>query len=87
MDYTEALLVEFDPSRVKYVDILKHWRSMGSPYPAYKAQYRFAIFTLSDEQERVARAFCQGMQFVDIEPVTKFYRAEEYHQDFLKKQR
>lgn len=62
---------------------------MGEPYPS-KRQYRSAIFYLNDEQRKIAEEFCSAMKygkFVDVEPVTRFYMAEEYHQNFLAKQR
>ena len=85
MDYTESVLVEYDPTYLSYEDILKKWRTLGEPYPN-KRQYRSAIFTLKEEQDKIAKEFVAGMKhgkYVDVEPVTKFYRAEEYHQHFL----
>jgi len=82
MDYTEALFVEYDPKVVSYRDILEKWKQQGQPYPT-KTQYRWAVFYLNEEQEQVAKEFCQKMDHVDVEPVTKFYMAEERHQNFL----
>ena len=84
-DYTEALLIEFDPAVVSYESILKLWRAQHTPYPN-KRQYRSAILYLNDEQKQIAEEFCRNEKYVDLEPVTKFYRAEEYHQNFLQKQ-
>jgi peptide-methionine (S)-S-oxide reductase len=84
MDYTEALLVEYDPSIITFEGILKKWRSFGQPYPA-KTQYKWAVFAMNNEQARVANEFCAGEKYIAIEPVTTFYMAEEYHQDFMKK--
>ena len=77
-------MIEFDPNVVSYATILRHWRDMHTPYPN-KRQYRSAILFLSEEQEMSARAFCKDEKYVDIEPVTKFYLAEEYHQNYIKK--
>lgn len=85
-DYTEAVLVEFNPSIISYSEVLKKWKTMSAPYPT-KRQYRHAILCTSDEQLRLAQEFCLNMEHVDVEPVTKFYRAEEWHQHFLTKQR
>jgi len=87
MDYTESVLVEYDPTYLSYEDILRKWRTLGEPYPN-KRQYRSAIFTLNAEQDKVAKEFVAGMKhgkYVDVESVTKFYRAEAYHQHFLKR--
>uniref|UniRef100_A0A7S2YJ16 peptide-methionine (S)-S-oxide reductase n=1 Tax=Entomoneis paludosa TaxID=265537 RepID=A0A7S2YJ16_9STRA len=89
MDHTEALLIEYDPTIISYGEILKEWKhQMGEPYPS-KRQYRSAIFCLNDEQSALAQEFCQQNvkqpKFVDIEPTTRFYMAEEYHQDYVEK--
>ena len=81
-DYTESVFVEFDPRQVSYEMILRKWRSISEPYPS-KRQYRSAVFYANKEQERIARDFCKNMDYVDVEPVTKFYMAEERHQNFL----
>lgn len=81
-DYTEAVFVEFNPSIVSYEQILLKWRRLAEPYPT-KRQYRSAVWYMSSAQEAVARQFCQGTEFVDVEPVTKFFMAEDRHQNFL----
>lgn len=81
-DYTESLLVEFDPSVVSYQQILAKWKSLSSPYPS-KKQYRTAVFFLGAKQEETAKELCAGMKDVDVEPATQFYMAEERHQHFL----
>jgi len=89
-DYTEALLVEFDPTVISYEDVLEHWKGMASPYPASKRQYRTAVWYLNDDQRQVAEEFVAKMpggKYVDVEPATQFFLAEEYHQNFLEKQK
>ena len=83
-DYTEALFIEYDPSVTSYEAILTLWRSQHTPYPN-KRQYRSAIFTLNEQQEKLANEFCKEEKYVAIEPATSFYLAEEYHQNYLKK--
>mmetsp|Transcript_14501 Transcript_14501/g.24017 ORF Transcript_14501/g.24017 Transcript_14501/m.24017 type:complete len:110 (+) Transcript_14501:277-606(+) len=82
MDYTEAVLVEFNPSIVSLEQILNKWKRLADPYPS-KRQYRSAVWFLNAKQEEVAKEFCHGMEYVDVEPATKFYMAEERHQNFL----
>jgi peptide-methionine (S)-S-oxide reductase len=92
-DYTEALLVEFDPLVVSYEDLLITWSRMHSPTSKGKCQYRSAVWYLNEDQQEIAEGVLEGMQATtrgkvtsSVEPVTAFYRAEEYHQDFLMKQ-
>ncbi len=115
-DFTESVLVEFDPDVVSYEQILQEvrswvrfqvfknllwhyfnpwlqWSRMDYPYTMDKRQYRSALFYLDDEQHDKAHMAVQRIEekasgrqvFIDVERVTKFYRAEEYHQDFLAK--
>jgi peptide-methionine (S)-S-oxide reductase len=85
MDHTEAVLVEYDPEQISYREILQEWKRLGgTPYPS-KAQYRSALFVLNDEQRDIAQDYTANIEHVDVEKVTKFYRAEERHQDFLRR--
>jgi peptide-methionine (S)-S-oxide reductase len=93
MDSTEAFLVEFDPSVISYEAILDEWALQHAPFYPSKCQYRSAIFYTNEEQRDAANKKIQELGkngsrkvYVDLEPVSSFYRAEEYHQDFLDKQ-
>ncbi|KAL7490265.1 hypothetical protein ACHAW6_016027 [Cyclotella cf. meneghiniana] len=93
MDATEAFLVEFDPTVISYKIILDAWADIHAPYYPSKTQYRSAIFYCSEEQrvkanEKIQELGRNGSRkvYVDLEPVSLFYKAEEYHQDFLDKQ-
>lgn len=66
---------------------------MHAPYYPSKGQYRSAIFYTSEQQREAAVQKVQELSnggtrkvCVDVEPVSAFYRGEEYHQDFLDKQ-
>lgn len=84
MDYTESVLVEYDPSLVRYQGILTKWKSLiRDPVPSLDRQYRVAVFYCNQQQKENAHDFCNGMSDVDVAPVTKFYKAEERHQHFL----
>jgi peptide methionine sulfoxide reductase MsrA len=83
LDHTEAVLVEFDPTATDFCQILQEWkRLVGTPYPAMKRQYRNALFYLSEQQKEVCTEVGSAMDNVDVEPATKFYMAEDYHQNF-----
>lgn len=93
MDATEAFLVEFDPTVISYQDILDAWGDMHAPYYPSKTQYRSAIFYSSEQQrydayEKILELGRNGSRtvYVNLEPTSRFYKAEEYHQDFLDKQ-
>jgi peptide-methionine (S)-S-oxide reductase len=92
-DHTEALLIEFDPKIVGYDDLLIVWSRMHRPTRETKCQYRSAIWYLNEDQKEAAAEVLAGMQagsrerlVSSVEKATRFYRAEEYHQDFVLKQ-
>jgi peptide-methionine (S)-S-oxide reductase len=92
-DHTEALLIEFDPDVVSYEHLLISWSRMHSPTNTHsKCQYRAAVWYLNSDQKAEAEGFLQGMRALStakvtskVEPVTRFYKAEEYHQNYLSK--
>lgn len=96
--HAESVRVTFDPARVSYRELLEVFFRIHDPTqlnrqgPDVGSQYRSAIFTVDDEQARIAREFVQEAQKSDrfksrmivtqIEPAPEFYEAEEYHQDY-----
>ena len=94
LDHTEALLIEFDPKIVSYEEMLIEWSRMHSPIGKKKCQYRSAVWYLNEQQKEEAEEVLAGVKAVSrdevvssVEKATRFYRAEEYHQDFIMKQR
>ena len=96
--HVEVVEVEFDPKQVSYSDLLKVFFSSHDPTtlnrqgPDFGYQYRSVIFYSSPEQEKEAAAAKQRFQtesgrvvVTAIEPAKPFYRAEEYHQQYLEK--
>ncbi|MFY9608938.1 MAG: peptide-methionine (S)-S-oxide reductase MsrA [Blastocatellia bacterium] len=98
--HAEAVEVEFDSSRVSYGDLLNlFWENhdpttLNRQGPDVGAQYRSAIFFHSPEQSAAARASKAALQqsgkykrpiVTEITPAPEFYRAEEYHQQYLEK--
>lgn len=96
--HTEAVQVVYDPSKVTYETLLTaFWRNVdavdgGGQFCDRGTQYRPAIFYNSDEQKRQADASKQRIATqlgkavaVQIVPGGAFYKAEEYHQDYYKK--
>jgi len=89
-DHTESVLIEFDPNVLSFEDVLIEWSRMHSPTRKTSTQYRSAVFYLDEDQKESAEEIVAGMRAAaggniqcDVEKATRFYRAEEYHQDFL----
>jgi peptide-methionine (S)-S-oxide reductase len=98
--HAEVVEVEFDPSVISYDDLLNVFWQAHDPTqvnrqgPDYGTQYRSAIFFLTPQQETAARASKEKLQksgqfkkpiATEITPASDFYRAEEYHQQYLEK--
>lgn len=98
--HMESVEVTYDPSKISYSQILYvFWRNIDPTDPDGQffdrgAQYRTAIFYHDDEQKRLAEKSKEelgksgrfGKPIVtQVIPASEFYRAEEYHQDFYKK--
>jgi methionine-S-sulfoxide reductase len=96
----ESLELKFDPKKVSYTDLLNLFFKMHDPTTLDRqgndegTQYRSAIFTHSDEQQKEAMAFKAKVDKSGAwkEPVTteikkagEFYPAEDYHQHYLVK--
>lgn len=98
--HVEAVQVLFDPVKVIYADLLKvFWEQIdptdaGGQFVDRGKQYRSAIFYHTEEQKRLAEESRNTLQrlgkftkpiVTEILPASEFYRAEEYHQDYYKK--
>ena len=98
--HAEAVEVEYDPSKVTYAQLLDvFWRNIdptqkNGQFCDHGSQYRTAIFYHGPEQQKLAEASkaaliknkpFKGEIVTEIVPAGEFYRAEEYHQDFYKK--
>jgi peptide-methionine (S)-S-oxide reductase len=96
--HAEVLEVTFDPEVISYHDILEVFWDNHNPTtlnrqgPDVGTQYRSAIFFHSPEQEAEAKASRDAAQkrfprpiVTEITPASDFWRAEEYHQQYLEK--
>jgi peptide-methionine (S)-S-oxide reductase len=96
--HAEAVEVEFDPEVVSYDDLVERFWHLHDPTQVNRQgwdvgdQYRTAIFTVDQDQETAATASRERAQqrfrkpiATRIEPAAPFYRAEEYHQQYLEK--
>ncbi|NLY53892.1 MAG: peptide-methionine (S)-S-oxide reductase MsrA [Firmicutes bacterium] len=96
----EAVRITYDPNMVSYEKLLQaYWMQIdptdpGGQFHDRGPSYRTAIFYTTEEQKRLAEASRQALAasgrfdapiVTEIIPATTFYLAEEYHQDFYKK--
>jgi peptide-methionine (S)-S-oxide reductase len=96
--HTEAVRVVYDPGKVTYAKLLDvYWRNVD-PFDARGqfcdkgSQYRPEIFVYDAEQRKLAEASKAEAEqklkrpvVVKITPAAPFYVAEDYHQDYYKK--
>ena len=98
--HAEVVQVEFDPTVVSYNQLLQtFWKNHNPTTPNQQGpdvgtQYRSVIFFHSPEQEKAARASKEKLEqdkvftrpiVTEIVPAQEFWRAEEYHQQYLEK--
>jgi len=98
--HAEVVQIVYDPDKVSYEKLLDvFWHNIDPTTPNRQFcdggnQYRSAIFYLDDEQKRLAEASLTELQknkpfkqpvVTEIIAATKFYPAEEYHQDYYHK--
>ena len=96
--HAEVVQITFDPSQLSYRDLLDVFFTIHDPTTQDRQggdvgpQYRSVILTHSDEQARTARetiaeVTAEGIWddpiVTRIEPLTTFYPAEAYHQDYF----
>ncbi len=99
--HAEAVEVRFDPEVVSYEQLLDIFfkvihdpTELNRQGPDVGAHYRSAIFYVDDEQRAAAAAYIEKLAaervykkpiVTQLVPLEAFYPAEEYHQDFLRK--
>jgi peptide-methionine (S)-S-oxide reductase len=98
--HAEAIQVVYDPEKITYAQLLEvFWRNIDPTTPDrqfcdYGKQYRTAIFYHDAEQKRLAEKTKAELReskrlgqpiVTEIVPLEEFYVAEDYHQDFYKK--
>lgn len=97
--HAEAIRITYDPSKISYGALLKVFFSvahdptqLNRQGPDWGKQYRSAIFYANPEEKKVAQAYIVQLTeakvfdkkiVTTLEPLEKFYPAEEYHQDYV----
>lgn len=95
--HAEVTRIYYDPEKISFETLLDWlWRShdpttLNRQGADVGTQYRSAIFYHSEEQKKAAEASKVEVQSMfdspivtEISPATKFYLAEDYHQDYYK---
>lgn len=96
--HAESVEVTYDPSKITYGQLLQIYFSVAhNPTqlnyqgPDHGPQYRSAIWTTSDSQAKVAKAYIAQLDtakafdapiVTEVNPLKAFYAAEDYHQDY-----
>jgi peptide-methionine (S)-S-oxide reductase len=98
--HAEAVEVDYDPTQISYDALLNAFWAMHDPTtmnrqgPDVGSQYRSAIFFQTPEQEAAAKASRDKLAasgkfkrpiVTEIVPAGQFWRAEDYHQQYLEK--
>ncbi len=98
--HAEAVRIEFDPAKTSFEALLRFFFRMHDPTTLNRqgndmgSSYRSAIFYHDDEQKRIAQKVkaevdasgkWQRPVVTEITPAGPWWRAEDYHQDYLEK--
>jgi peptide-methionine (S)-S-oxide reductase len=97
--HAEAVKITYDPQQISLGKLLKVYfliahdpTQVNRQEPDTGTQYRSAIFFNNPAQQKVARAYIDRLNqarvfaapiATQVVPLTKFYAAEEYHQNFI----
>jgi peptide-methionine (S)-S-oxide reductase len=99
-NHAEVVQVQFDPALVTYQKLLEIFFENHDPTtfnrqgPDVGSQYRSVVFTHAPEQVEAAQAKIAELNtakrfprpiVTKVEPATEFYKAEDYHQQYLRK--
>ncbi len=99
-NHAEVVQIQFDPDIISYKELLEVFFSIHDPTTLNRqgadvgTQYRSVIFYHSPEQKNVARQIIYELSeeniwsdpiVTEVMPLSVFYPAEDYHQDYLQK--
>jgi peptide-methionine (S)-S-oxide reductase len=97
--HAEAVKIVYDPNQISYGQLLKIYfliahdpTQVNRQEPDIGTQYRSAIFFTNTNQQKIAKAYIDRLNkarvfsnsiATQLVPLTKFYAAEDYHQNFI----
>jgi peptide-methionine (S)-S-oxide reductase len=97
--HAEVIQIIYDPAKVSYKDLLEVFWQVHDPTTKDRqgndagTQYRSVIFYHTEEQKALAEKYKKELDasgawnkpvVTEISPATKFYKAEDYHQNYYK---
>jgi peptide-methionine (S)-S-oxide reductase len=98
--HAEAVQVTYDPDALTYEDLLEVFFSIHNPTtkdregPDVGTQYRSAVYYHDEDQREAVERFVDELEaegvyddpiVTEIEPLERFWEAEEHHQDYFEK--
>ncbi|SEN52216.1 peptide-methionine (S)-S-oxide reductase [Halorientalis persicus] len=98
--HAEAVQVTYDPDALTYEDLLEVFFSIHNPTtkdregPDVGTQYRSAVYYHDDAQRETVERFVDELEaegvyddpiVTEVEPLERFWEAEEHHQDYFEK--
>jgi peptide-methionine (S)-S-oxide reductase len=98
--HAEVVQVTYDPAAISYREVLEVFFTIHDPTTLDRqgadigTQYRSIILTHGPEQEHIARGIIEELDqeqafevpiVTEVVPLNRFYPAEEYHQDYYKR--
>ncbi len=96
--YAEVVKITYDESKISYKELLELFFKIHDPTTLnrqgadFGSQYRSTIITLDKLQEKEAKEYIAEIQkdfdrkiVTKVEPLKCYYKAEEYHQDYFRK--
>ena len=94
--HVEVIRIEYDPDRIAFEELLRVFFETHDPTSSNRQgndvgpQYRSAVFYTQERQKEKARHYIDVLNksapkkiVTTVEPLEKFYRAEEYHQKYF----
>ena len=93
--HAETVKIIYDDSLISLEKLLEHYLRFVDPYSENKqgedegSQYRTGVYYINKEDKDIIKAYfdknLKSNYKIEISPLQHFYDAEEYHQDYLKK--
>lgn len=97
-NYVESVMIKYNPEKIKYITLVKYFFLHIDPtvkdrqFCDIGKEYKSAIFYVNQYQQKIAKLILneaahklQKPIYTDILPSTKFYEAENYHQNYAAK--